>query len=105
VGPVSASDVATASMTLSPMTLGDPKTQNTSYASKPNSITPAALKLLRPSSCKHHIAITTHSPRKAAEAHQIAHDYMNACTHTEDHNKMEGSMATLNICTANTVGS
>lgn len=51
-GPVSTSDVATVSMTLSPMTLGEPNTQKTSYASNPISSTTAVRKLLRPMSCE-----------------------------------------------------
>ena len=57
--------MATVSMTLSPMTLGEPNTQNTSYASRPTSSTAAALKLRRPSSCAQHRHLTSQTPFSA----------------------------------------
>lgn len=48
VGPDTMSEVATVSMTLSPMTDLLPKTQKTSYNSRPASITAPVLKLFSP---------------------------------------------------------
>lgn len=52
VGPDTMLEVATVSMTLSPMTDLLPKTQKTSYSSRPASITAPVLKLFKPNSCK-----------------------------------------------------
>jgi hypothetical protein len=39
-------------LTLSPIADGDPNTQNTSYSSRPTSMTPATRKLFSPTSCR-----------------------------------------------------
>jgi len=69
VGPTSASLVATASITLSPSTRGEPNTQNTSYASRPASSAAAARNERRPSSC----ARRAHRRRQHAPGHAHTH--------------------------------
>lgn len=59
VGPETMSEVATVNMTLSPITDLLPKTQKTSYSSRPASITAPVLKLFKPNSCRQQAQVMT----------------------------------------------
>jgi hypothetical protein len=59
IGPSKAEEVATVTITLSPNTCDDPKTQKTSYRSSPHSIAAAVAKLPRESSCRSSVTIHT----------------------------------------------